>query len=160
MKELPQVEGNKLVTTRPFIVTIRKKEKWADPRELQIDVDPDWVNTSKHPDKSIHSDRVMPFIDFGKFCTLLKGKTKTFKAVNDSHFWVSGYYALHFYLKSAKDRLKIKKFVKEAVVESGGFMKFENWYEQHNKKHTRIIQFNGTGSSITKTSDNLSVAFL
>jgi|SRR6185436_972556 len=147
---------------KKYSITIRPIKKFSDPKEVQIDLDADYLITKNHPDTSIHNDRVMPMVVFGDFCKILKAKTKCFKAIDDSHFWVSGYYAIYFYLKTEKDRLKMKRLVKEAVIESGGFMTFEAWYEHHGKKTTRILQFNGTGSGINMTYSNLpeSIAFL
>lgn len=160
MKKHTQI--NEFITHKPWSLTIRTKERFADPRILQINLDADYLITKNHPDKSIHSDRVMPMIAFGDFCKIIKRKTKCFKQIDDSHFWVSGYYAIYFYLKSDKDRMKIKKLVRDAVIESGGFMTFDKWYAEHNKKRTRILQYNGTGSGITNTYSNLpeSIAFL
>jgi hypothetical protein len=143
------------ITIRPGSITIRKRKRYSDPRALQIDLDTDWVNTKEHPDKSIHSDRVMPMANMKKFLSLIKRKTKTFRGIDASHFWVSGYYALYFYMQSKNDSRKIKQIVQAAYKESGGSMSFDAWYIEHNKKHTRIMQYNGTGSGITKTYDNL-----
>lgn len=150
------------VTTRKWSVELRAKERFADPRICQVDLNPDWVNTSQHPDKSIHSDRVMPMVNYGKFCRILMRKTKTLRQIDDSHFWVSGYYAIYFYLASKKDRMKIKSIVRAAVIESGGFMNFDNWYKEHAKPRMRMVQYNGTGRGITQTSNNLHnhIAFL
>ncbi len=151
-----------MITTTTHKISIRKKQRYSDPRELQIDLDADCVSTDNHPDISIHGGRVMPMVDYEKFCKILSQKTKTFKEIDSSHFWVSGYYALYFYVKCKKDGLKIKKLVAEAIIESGGFMSFDDWYVEHNKKHTRIIQFNGTGRGICKTYDSgrTRIAFL
>lgn len=150
------------ITVKKWSVSIRKRERYADPRAIQIDLDADYVNTSQHPDSSIHSDRVMPLLNPKKFCSILRSKTKTFKYIDNSHFWVSGYYALYFYMKDKRDSRRIKKLVVEAVKESGGFMSFDDWYKQHNKKNTSIIQFAGSGSGIQCIDSNITerIAFL
>lgn len=157
-----EIKINEHIILKPWFLTVRKKERFADPRIMQIDLDADYLITKAHPDKSIHSDRVMPLKKTKDFISILRRKTRTFKAFDDTHFWVAGYYALHFYLKSEKDRSKMKKIVSEAVKEAGGFMDFDSWYEMHNKKNCRILQYNGTGSGITQTYSNLpeSIAFL
>lgn len=150
------------ITIRLGCITIRKRERFADPRKLQIDVDTDSVNTSQHADVSIHSDRIMPLANQGKFFNLIKRKTKTFCGADDSHYWVSGYFALYFYMKSKNDSRRIKKIVQDAYNESGGSMAFSEWYAKHNKKHMRILQLNGTGSGIHTTFDTFrnNIAFL
>lgn len=157
-----QIQVNEHIILRPWTVSMRKKERYEDPRYMQIDLDADYLITKAHPDTSIHSDRVMPLKNIKRFIGHLRRATKTLKHFDDSHFWVSGYYAIHFYLKSEKDRLKIKKLVSDAVNKSGGFMGFDTWYAQHNKKHCRIVQYNGTGSGIKQTYSNTPehIAFL
>lgn len=149
------------VVLKPWNLTLRPIEKYTDPRCIQIDLAADYVITKNHPDESIHSDRVMPLVSLKKFLSILHRKTKTFKTIDNSHFWVSGYYALYFYAPK-KDRGRVKKLVKEAVIESGGCMLFDEWYKQHNKNRTSIVQYNGTGSGIAQTYSNLPerVAFL
>lgn len=160
MKKQSILNGGIILTH--WYITLRRKEKYADPRILYVELTADHLHTKNHPDTSIHNDRVMPLVSIKKFCSKLRAKTRTFKTIDDSHFWVSGYYCLRFYLKSAKDRAKIKKLVAEALSESGGFMGFDAWYEKHTGGHTRILQYNGSGSGITNTYSNLPdiIAFL
>jgi hypothetical protein len=132
-----------------YKVSIAKQPKWSDPREMKIDVDFPVVDTSDITEKG-KSNRVMPMRKMGKFFSLLSRKTKTFKSYDISHFWVSGYIQLDFYLKSTKDRVKIKKMVTECIEISGGFQTLEEWIKNHEteKKRTKIFVFAGTGSSI------------
>lgn len=132
-----------------FKVSIVKQPKWSDPRQMKVDIDFPIVDTSDITEKG-KSNRVMPLRKMGRFFALLHRSTKTFKAYDISHFWVSGYIQLDFYLKSTNDRVKIKKIVTDCILKSGGFMTLDEWLDNHNKekKRTKIFVYAGSGSGI------------
>lgn len=144
-----------------YKISIVKQPRWSDPRHVKIDIDFPIVDTTGITEKS-NSNRVMPMRKMGGFFSLLKRKTKTFKYADYSHYWVSGYIQLDFYLKTKADRIKLKTMVKEAIDKSGGFQTLDEWLENHNanKKRTKIFTFNGTGSQIKGGQINTSCEYL
>ena len=125
-----------------------KTKKWANPKAIKIDLDFPCVDTSSILQEG--SNRVMPMVAMGRFFSLLRKRTKTFKYADISHFWVSGYIQLEFDLKDITLKKSLKKIVKECVTASGGFLTLEQWYEKHKaeKNKCKIFAFAGTGSQI------------
>ena len=148
---------NKTTVRRDWSISIIKNEIYHDVRYVQIDLSAPSIDTSKHSDKSVHNDRVMPLVDIQKLSDMLDKKTKAYKGMDNSHFWVSGYYAIYFHVRGKKDRIKIKKIVKDAVIESGGFMSWNDWYKEHQKgSGMTIIMSDLSGMAMS----NNRVAFL
>lgn len=144
-----------------YKISIVKQPRWSDPRHVKIDIDFPVVDTTGITEQS-NSNRVMPMRKMGTFFSLLKRKTKTFKDADISHYWVSGYIQLDFYLKSKAHRNALKPIVKECIEKSGGFQTISEWLEKHeqNKKRPKIFAFGGTGSQIRGGQINTSYEYL
>lgn len=132
-------------------ITIRPLERYGDPRKYQIDIDAPIVEMANllPPLKNgeLECERVMPLLNQEKFVRLLRRKTKLFAAIDDSHFWVSSYYALYFSGRSPLNRTRIRALVKQCLEESGGFMKPEEWIAvKEHRKGGRVMIASGTGS--------------
>lgn len=144
-----------------YKITMAKQPKWSNPKCIKVDIDFPVADTTDLtcPGKS---SRVMPLNKMGKFFTLLRRKTKTFKSADISHYWVSGYIQLEFDLRSVNDRKKIKGLVKECIINSGGFMTLDQWLEKHHtqKKKCKIFAFAGTGSGIIGGQINTNYEYL
>lgn len=149
----------------PARVSLRPLERFADPRICQIDLDAPSYDTTglplhgeNVPVDQMKSNRLMPFKDKAerKFISLIRRRTKTLIEMDASHFWASGYFALHFKLRSKSDRAKIKRIVQQALAECGGFQTLEEWLElRKGRKNNRVVGFSGTGSYIRCTSGSI-----
>ena len=96
-----------------------------------------------------------------KFVRYLRRHTKTLIEVDGSHFWVSGYYAVHFYLKSKKDRAKMKRLVQEAIQAAGGFMTLGYWLSvRKGRQSNRFVGASGSGSNIRLVGSLFNPAYL
>lgn len=134
-----------------FALNLLPLEKYgdeSDPRHCRVDLTAPYI--WMEPDGDIACGRVMPLLDEAKFCRILKAGSKTFAGLDATHFWVSGYYAVHFDSTRKINRKAMKALVQKAIKESGGFMTPEIWLNGHNKnkKGMRMIVATGSGSSI------------
>lgn len=132
-------------------VTIAPRKRYEDPRIIQVNVDMPliWCYGKEGWDgKSPDENRVMSLRNLKKFVKEIQKRTRTIKDMNDSHYWVSGYLEVWFYMKSKGDRKMTKRIVQEALKESGGFMTWEEWLKEHKRPKMQMWSFHGTGSNI------------